>query len=423
MVFQTIQDVHNYLSGIPNFQTSGSIAYKPGLESIRAFCESIGSPHLTFKSIQVAGTNGKGTTCSMLSAIFIKSGYKTGTYTSPHLLRFNERVKINGENCSDEALIEFFSTFSEHILKANLSYFELITAFGFWFFAKEKVDIAIVEVGLGGRLDATSILNPLCCAISSISLDHQSILGNTIRAIAGEKAGIIKKFTSIVIGDLAQEAYERIKEIALQNQAPFFSISNLDYSEENQTTFTCELLPNCSIQLDFSGLINIKNALLCLLVLEQVKTDFYFTQDSILYAFKNSRKLSGFKARFEKLRPELNWFFDGAHNEEALYWVKQILKQYSNLENCVCICSFMKDKDFPLLLSKFSAFKSVYYYDLNTSRSASFDDIVTFAPKSKELNESNVEKVLNELRNDIVIFTGSFYFYPIVDKWMSRFLD
>lgn len=421
MAFQTINDIHDYLSGIPNFQTSGSIAYKPGLENIRAFCETIGSPHLAFKSIHVAGTNGKGTTCSMLSAVFIQAGYKTGTYTSPHLLKFNERVKINGEICPDEALVEFFSTFSELILNSNLSYFEIITAFGLWFFAKEKVDIAIVEVGLGGRLDATTIINPLCCAITSISLDHQSILGKTIREIAGEKAGIIKESIPIVIGDLAQEAYERIKELAFNKQSPFLSISNLDYSEENQTTFTCELLPNCNIELDFNGLINIKNALLCLLILEQVKTEFNFTQADILYAFKHSRELSGFKARFEKLKPELNWFFDGAHNEEAMYWVKQILKQHSSLENCVCICTFMKDKDFPSLLNEFSSFKSLYYYDLNTPRSASFNDIVTFAPKSKEINEANIEKVLNELKNDIVIFTGSFYFYPIVDRWMNRF--
>ncbi|MCU0429258.1 MAG: bifunctional folylpolyglutamate synthase/dihydrofolate synthase [Cytophagaceae bacterium] len=189
----------------PVFERSGGLAYKPGLETIEKLLDGLGNPHLQFKSIHVAGTNGKGSTCHFLTSICMEAGYKTGLFTSPHLKDFNERIRIDGKPIEHERIVSFVEKFEEVLDTAESSFFEISTAMAFWIFAQEKVDIAIIETGMGGRLDATNVLRPELCIITNVGKDHMQFLGNTCEEIAYEKAGIIKSGIPVIIGQATTE--------------------------------------------------------------------------------------------------------------------------------------------------------------------------------------------------------------------------
>ena len=198
---QTIEFLYNKL---PMFSRMGSAAFKKDLTNTIALCEHLGNPHKKFKSIHVGGTNGKGSVSHMLAAIFQTAGYKTGLYTSPHLYDFRERIKLNGEMVPEEFVIRFIEKILPLIDKIEPSFFEITVAMAFEYFAEQNVDIAIIEVGLGGRLDSTNIITPELSIITNIGWDHMNMLGNSLKDIAGEKAGIIKENIPVVIGETAR---------------------------------------------------------------------------------------------------------------------------------------------------------------------------------------------------------------------------
>ena len=204
------------------------LGIKVGLEQTEKFLYKIGNPHKQIKCIHIAGTNGKGSTCAILNKILIEHGLIVGLYTSPHLVRFNERIQINGEQISDSAISEFMDENSAHIKKLKTTFFETTTAMAFDYFTKKSVDIAIIETGLGGRLDSTNVISPLICGISSISFDHMEILGNNIEKISKEKAGIIKDNTPIVTFEQSEPIIRIIKETAEIRNAPLTIIKNKD---------------------------------------------------------------------------------------------------------------------------------------------------------------------------------------------------
>jgi len=220
--FTAISDVWEFFDGIPMVQKSGVSAANFSLDHIRLFCEELGNPQDKFPTIHVAGTNGKGTTCYLLEKIYADSGFKTGLFTSPHLLRYNERVRISGKEIPDHDVLRFFQS-TEGILKEiPLTYFEISTALAFWYFADQQVDLAIIETGLGGRLDSTNIIKPEVSIITSIGFDHQDVLGDTLAEIAEEKSGIIKQDTPVVLGDIEDEALNSITKRAKRPTAVFF---------------------------------------------------------------------------------------------------------------------------------------------------------------------------------------------------------
>lgn len=207
-------------TALPMYHKIGSSAYKEGLENIEALTELLGNPERKLKCIHVAGTNGKGSTTHLLSSFYQEMGYKVGLYTSPHLIDFRERIKVNGEMIPEEAVVEFFETYNADFQKLEPSFFEMATALAFYHFAKEKVDIAIIEVGLGGRLDATNVIMPGTCVITNISLDHTQLLGNTLAQIAFEKAGIMKPGIPVVIGRRQAETMPVFEKRAAELGAP-----------------------------------------------------------------------------------------------------------------------------------------------------------------------------------------------------------
>ena len=214
---QTIDYLYRKL---PMFTRVGAVAFKKDLHNTIAMCERLGNPQNKFKTIHIGGTNGKGSTSHMLAAIFQQAGYKTGLYTSPHLKDFRERIRINGEMVSKDFVIDFVDQQQEIIEELSPSFFEVTVAMAFSYFSEQNVDIAIIEVGLGGRLDSTNVITPELSVITNISLDHTNILGNTLKEIAGEKAGIIKPSIPIVIGESHPETDQVFIQKAQDTQSP-----------------------------------------------------------------------------------------------------------------------------------------------------------------------------------------------------------
>ena len=206
----------------PMYHKIGSAAYKEGLENIEALLTIVGNPEKKLKAIHIAGTNGKGSVAHFTASYCQERGFKTGLFTSPHLVDFRERIRIDGRMITEEQVLVFFHRFKPEFDKLEPSFFEMTTALAFWFFAEQKVDIAVIEVGLGGRLDATNVLKPLLSVITNITLEHTQLLGDTVAKIAFEKAGIIKKDTPVVIGEFHPESFPVFTDIAEKNNAPLF---------------------------------------------------------------------------------------------------------------------------------------------------------------------------------------------------------
>ena len=311
--FKTIGDVWDFLNTIPMFQKTGAAASNFSLDNIRSFCEQLRNPQERFRSIHVAGTNGKGTTCYLLEQIYAHSGYKTGLFTSPHLLRYNERVRVGQLEISDDAILTFFQTAEPVFEKISLSYFEICTVLAFWHFAEQQVDIAIIEAGLGGRLDSTNIITPEVCVITSIGLDHQDILGDTTEKIAREKAGIIKEGKPIVVGNISGNELDVIETVALSKQSELFE-STVLHPEWRDGGIHLDL-PGITFQTSFREQVNKWNVAMAWKVTELLDHELPVKIESKQQAIES---FPGAPARFEKLHSKYEWYFSGSHNKQAL---------------------------------------------------------------------------------------------------------
>ncbi len=399
---QTIEDVWAFLDSIPMFSSSGPKAMNLGLESIRGFLNHIGNPEKNFRSIHIAGTNGKGTTARMLETVYQSVGLKTGVFTSPHLLKYNERIRLNAQNISDEVLLSFFKQYATVLDEYKLTYFEISTALAFWVFSLEKVDLAIIEAGLGGRLDSTNVILPEVSIITSIGLDHQSILGETKEEIAAEKGGIIKQGIPVVVGNVEIEPCNVIESIAKEKGASFFKVDQISASQR----VTLRLMEE----------VNYWNASVTLKVAQLLGKLYPVPERKAIEALE---KLEGIPARFEKLAINLNWYFSGAHNAQAIQSTMDAIGKIQAPSKRVVVLSVLKDKIDNDILSAFQGFDQVYYFQQEGERAATLDDIAPFLD-AKSISEKNVLQILNEFKSEVVIFTGSFYFYPVVTRWITK---
>lgn len=403
--FDTPERVHSYLSSIPAFATSGLAAARWGLSGIRQLCELMGNPHETLAVIHIAGTNGKGTVAHYLSEVLKQNGYRVGVYTSPHLQKVNERWKINDQEMNDQQLVQLFQRYGEGIKQIEPTFFELTTALALRYFADEKVDLAVLETGLGGRLDATNIVDPVISVITSIDLDHQAVLGETISEIAGEKAGIIKPERPVVVGNLTEDARQVIIETADRNSAEL-----IDAAQINSETK------------DHAEAVTDPGRIVARRVLEKLSDDY--TIDIRLIENQLNQARGSLKGRFEKVHPNNPWYFDGAHNPAAVALMKKKLESMGTVSYATAVLSVMKDKATKEFVSLFSDFRKIYYHPLQNNRAATFSEI---APQISEKVEffpqeaSSRDRLLKSLNSELVIFTGSFYFYPCVKDWMRSF--
>lgn len=333
-------------SRLPMYQRQGSSAFKKDLTNSIAFSEYLGHPHTAFKSVHVAGTNGKGSTAHMIASVLQEAGHKVGLYTSPHLRDFRERIKINGACIPERRVVRFVEKHKDFIENQGLSFFELTVGMAFWYFAKEKTDIAVVEVGLGGRLDSTNIILPLVSVITNIGLDHTQMLGDTYGQIATEKAGIIKPEIPVVIGQRQQGVFSVFEHRADAVNAPLFIAS-----ETVANTYNSDLTGNYQQY-------NIKTAVKAL---EILRTKGYgVTESHIKKGLQNVVKNTGLLGRWQKLGEKPLIICDTAHNKEGLeIVVQQILAQeYDRLH---LVIGLVNDKKLDGVLPLFPR-EATYYF-------------------------------------------------------------
>ncbi|WP_019037613.1 bifunctional folylpolyglutamate synthase/dihydrofolate synthase [Psychroflexus tropicus] len=332
---------------LPMYQRQGKTAFKKDLTNTIALAQQLGHPEQQFKSIHVAGTNGKGSVSHMLASILQSSGYKVGLYTSPHLKDFRERIKINGEQIQKEKVVEFISTHKEFLERNRLSFFEMTVGMAFDYFSKEQVDIAVIEVGLGGRLDSTNIITPLLSVITNIGLDHTEFLGHTLELIAGEKSGIIKPEIPVVIGETLEETKPVFIQKATQNNAPIHFAEDLE----------CKL-PACDLKGSYQQ-FNIRTCLKSIEVLNTLNC-WDISQQNIEKGLKSVVSSTQLRGRWEVLGQMPKIITDTAHNAEGLTLVLNQLTNES-FENLHMVLGFVNDKDLNSILQLFPQ-NAKYYF-------------------------------------------------------------
>lgn len=354
---QSYAEVIDYLySRLPMFTRDGASAYKKDLDRTIALCDALGNPQQRFKTVHIAGTNGKGSSSHMLAAVLASAGYKTGLYTSPHLVDFRERIRINGEWIDAHFMIDFVNKHQELIECVHPSFFEATVALAFDYFAQQKVDIAIIEVGLGGRLDSTNIIQPLASLITNIGMDHMNILGDSLEAIAAEKAGIIKENTPIVISETNPITAPIFIEQAEKNNAPIFFADQKHHiiSSSRDALFqrfhVSNGLSHAEYASDLMGTYQAKNILGVLTVVEVLRTLGYtISEDALRKGLAHVRELTGFQGRWQTISADPWIICDTGHNEEGIKAVTQNLQNVSYNQLHV-VLGAMKDKDLDHML-------------------------------------------------------------------------
>lgn len=306
----------------PMYHKIGSAAYKEGLENIEALLSIVGNPERRLKAVHIAGTNGKGSVAHLMASYCQERGLKTGLFTSPHLVDFRERIRIDGEMIPEEAVVEFFRRFKPQFDQLEPSFFEMTTALAFYYFAEQKVDVAIVEVGLGGRLDCTNVLRPLLSIITNITLEHTQMLGDTIAKIAFEKAGIIKPDTPVVIGEFHPESFPVFTDIANQRNAPLF-LAEDNYTVEGSLD-DCTVLDVTGnvlyehLNLPLGGEYQRKNLVTFLQAVEVLEQLWPTDKDVVRPAVEHVIGNTGFRGRWQVLRQQPLTLCDVGHNVGGL---------------------------------------------------------------------------------------------------------
>ena len=425
MPFTSADDVTQYLESIPRFQISGKSASDFNLDRFRKYCEAAGNPQDDFPSIHVGGTNGKGSTCQIMASVYQRAGYTTGIYTSPHMLDFRERFKINGEMIPENRLVEFFNIHESLLKSSRLTYFEISTAIAFWYFSTRDVDIAIIEVGLGGRLDATNVITPEASVITNVSLDHTDILGESIPEIAAEKGGIIKSGKPVVLGNLNEEAKMVLKEIARAKNSPVYDVNELHPLFRSGTYILHPGNDKLVLESDLLTPVQVYNLAAAWMVCDVLQDQFPVTKEQFRDGVSRVRTLYPSLGRFEKIHSRYDWYFDGAHNTEAVRALKEAARRLAPLNEYTVVLSMMSDKVNEQLINEFSVFHKIFYHELHTPRAATIEQLKTHLPSLRPfpVTEKQQKLVFEEFETELVIFTGSFYFYSTVRDWIATFAN
>lgn len=356
----------------PLFQHIGKGAYKEGLTNTHLLDEYFGHPHHKFRTIHVAGTNGKGSCSHTIAAVLQAAGYRTGLYTSPHLIDFRERIRVNGQPISQEFVVDFVEQHRAFFEPLHPSFFELTTAMAFLYFAQEEVDIAVIEVGLGGRLDCTNIIHPDLCVITNISFDHVQFLGDTLAKIATEKAGIIKPQIPVVIGETTPETKPVFQQQAVEMQAPIHFaeeehfVQQREYTQEGyclyQTTNYSNLIGELGGFCQEKNTNTILSALQCL-----QQAGYHINESHIREGFANVCKLTGLMGRWQRLEEHPTIICDTGHNVGGIsYITKQLaIQKYDKLH---LVIGMVNDKDISGVLKLLPSEASYYFTQASVQR-------------------------------------------------------
>ncbi|PAW93560.1 dihydrofolate synthase [Mucilaginibacter sp. MD40] len=350
------QQTLDYLyTQLPMFTRDGASAFKKDLINTLALCRILDNPQQRFKSVHVGGTNGKGSTSHMLAAILQVAGYKTGLYTSPHLRDFRERIRINGQMIGEQTVVDFVAANRKNFEDIQPSFFEMTVALAFDVFAKEQVDIAVVEVGLGGRLDSTNVITPILSVITNIGWDHMNMLGNTLELIAGEKAGIIKPGIPVVIGEHQPDVAYVFTEKAKKEGSEICFASEVKSKVKSQKSKVDGLLDvsvtadselhTLSFQLDLTGTYQLKNVRTVLTAVDELrKQSFTITNEHISTALRQVKTLTGLHGRWETLHTQPLTICDTGHNPDG---VEEVMKNIAAVkyDHLHFVIGMVNDKD------------------------------------------------------------------------------
>jgi dihydrofolate synthase / folylpolyglutamate synthase len=421
------QIIRSLYEKLPMFSKQGKSAIRPGLQNTLKLCAQLGNPQERFKSIHIAGTNGKGSTSHMLAAILQKAGYKTGLYTSPHLLDFRERFRVNGKCISKEKVIAFVEEYQHLFDETEPSFFEMTVALAFKTFADEQVDIAVVETGLGGRLDSTNIIKPELSIITNISYDHTDLLGNTLGAIAGEKAGIIKQLVPVIIGEQHAETEQVFFEHAMRHKSPIYyadaqweMVTQADTPPEAGYRFYKAVNKAhraiYPLKTDLPGDYqqhNLKTALTATEVLAGM--GYRLTIECAIKALENVKGTTGLRGRWEMLQESPLIICDVAHNPAG---IAELMHQWKLIPAARkhIVTGFVKDKDVRDALTLFPKDAEYYFCNAQMPRALPAADLRAIA-QELGLHGKDYPSVKSALHtakakmhpHDALLITGSFF--------------
>ncbi len=416
------QETLDYMfSQLPMFQRIGSAAYKDNLDNTIAICELLDHPENKFRSIHIAGTNGKGSTSHMIASILQDAGYRVGLYTSPHLKDFRERIKINGEMISESFVIDFIERYKDDFEKIQPSFFEMTVGLAFDYFSKSNIDIAVIEVGLGGRLDSTNVITPEVSVITNISFDHTALLGNTLEKIATEKAGIIKKDVPVVVGETHPETKTVFENISTLNK------TDIVFADQELKATNLRYTPSLMMDIHLNGSIkfkdlesalsgqyqekNIKTVIAAIELLKQKK--FIIKEENVRRGIKHVVKNTGLSGRWQILSNTPLTIADTGHNEAG---IKEILEQISKTphDHLHFVIGMVNDKDISTILKMLPKNATYYFCRANIPRALAAQELKQQAEKEELHGESflTVKDALSAAQlnagvNDLVFVGGS----------------
>ncbi len=421
--------VQYLMQRLPAFSHVGSVAMKEGLGNITLLCSALGDPQLKFPTVHIAGTNGKGSTSHMIAAALQRAGYKTGLYTSPHLVDLRERIRINGKLVSKEFVVQFLEKTRESIEQVSPSYFEVNVAMAFTAFAEEQVDIAVIETGLGGRLDSTNIITPLLSVITNIDLDHTQILGSTRAEIAAEKAGIIKEKVPVVVGETHEETEpvffrhalakhtsivyaDTLWDMVRVGQDGVFQYFKAFYKPEQELS---------ALKTDLLGTYqshNIKTALTACQLLQQMGWNLPLQQ--VMESMASVKRATGLRGRWDRVQRSPDIILDVAHNPAGMQFLIQNLEALwdstGKQGGISVVCGFVRDKDVEAALKLFPSGARFYFCAADVPRALPAVELKQIADKLGLTGDAypSVDTAVHAARkeaaeDDTVLVTGSFF--------------
>ena len=410
---QTIQYLYD---SAPMFQQIGTSAYKEGMENSFLIDAHLNHPHTRYKTIHVGGTNGKGSTSHLLASVLQEAGYKVGLYTSPHLVDFRERIKVNGEMISKEYIVEFVATHQTFFQTLSPSFFELTTGMAFAYFAEQQVDIAIIEVGLGGRLDCTNVITPILSIITNISFDHTALLGNTLTAIAREKAGIIKPNIPAIIG----EAEGEVKEVFLVEKEKG---NNVIFAQEEKPILSSKLLPSGYWEFEtdpypelidqLGGWAQEKNAATVLSAINQLKTMLPLPPKAVYKGFRFVIENTGLMGRWQVIQHDPQIILDTAHNVGGIQYIVNQL-QTERYDKLHIVFGMVNDKDITAVLQLLPSGARYYFTQANIPRALDAESLAKQASVYglkgdcfPTVKEAIAEAKQNATKRDFIFVGGS----------------
>jgi dihydrofolate synthase/folylpolyglutamate synthase len=421
----TYQQTLDYLfTKLPMYSRIGAAAFKADLTNTIALCEALGNPQTKFKSVHIAGTNGKGSTSHMLASVLQTAGYKTGLYTSPHLKDFRERIRVAGEMITESFVVDFVERIKPLVLQLEPSFFEITVAMAFDYFVQQQVDIAVIEVGLGGRLDSTNIIMPELSIITNIGWDHMNMLGNSLQSIAAEKAGIIKPGVPVVIGEVmpatrnifVEKATKENAAISIASEQLFVSAWEEQPHSLQVTVVNKKNDEHTVYELDLQGIYQIKNILT---VLESLKImqqqGWKIDQAQIKNGLQHAKKRTGLHGRWEIVQREPLLVLDVGHNEDG---IKQIAEQVeiTDHENLHIVIGLVKDKEVDKVLTLLPKQASYYFTKAQIPRALPEDLLAEkgFAAGLQgnyyaDVNTALKAALVNAGKKDLILVCGSVF--------------